>query len=490
MSKAIYRRMTAGAVVLAGIACNHDRLLVPNYNNPTPESITGDPVNGLQFLSTTILAAFRGNSNNASGFGILGRESYNVFATDGRGHTHFLFANPLDPTGFAVGPWGGPYTNRRNIFNFLNTVDGITTGLTAQQKDAARGFAKTIDGQEMSTVILSKHDLGAVVDILADPKKLAPFVSRDSVYNWIAGRLDEAKTNLVAGATATFPFVLHNGFNTNGDFRSPASFLKVNRAFAARNDVYRASLKNPACGSNGATCYQRALTELAESFIDPAGSFAIGAYSIYSTDAGDTRNGLNSSVNPDLIAHMSDSTDAPFKADGTLDNRYIAKIRTLRNADGSVQNRLPAGGVVNGVPSHLGFQIYGSDVAPVPVIRNEELILLRAEARWFTGDKPGAIADINIIRTRSGGLAATTVTAGSSDADFITELLLQRRFSLLWEGFRWVDVRRFGRLNTLPLDLPTQFRVKQQPIPQGECELRSGQPGALACPVNAPTPQT
>lgn len=491
--KQVYRGVTIASVLLASYACNHDRLLVANYNNPTPGSISGDPINGLQFLSTAMLAAFRTNTNQASNFGILGRESYNFFATDARSQQNYLKANPLDPAGFAVGPWAGPYTNRRNVFNFLSTVDGITTGLNAPQKDAARGFAKTVDAVEMMYLILSKHDQGAVVDILPDPKQLAPFVSRDSVYNWVAGRLDEAKANLVAGAgAAAFPFVLHNGFNTNGDFRTPSRFLQINRAFAARNDVYRASLGNPACGANGKTCYDRALAELAESFLNPAASLYLGAYNIYSADAGDTRNGLNSSVNPDLVAHPSDSTDAPFKADGSLDNRYVAKIRTLKAADGSVQSRLPTGGAENGIPTHFGFQIYTTDVSPVPIIRNEELILIRAEARWFAGssaDKPGAIADINLIRTTSGGLTTSSLTPASSDADFVTELLLQRRFSLLWEGHRWVDVRRFGRLNTLPLDLPTMFRIKQQPIPSSECDLRSGQTGPLACPANPPTPQ-
>ena len=40
----------------------------------------------------------------------------------------------------------------------------------------------------------------------------------------------------------------------------------------------------------------------------------------------------------------------------------------------------------------------------IPIIRNEELILLRAEAKFFTNDIPGAIADLNIVRTLSGGL--------------------------------------------------------------------------------------
>ena len=51
---------------------------------------------------------------------------------------------------------------------------------------------------------------------------------------------------------------------------------------------------------------------------------------------------------------------------------------------------------------------------PIPIIRNEELILLRAEARLATGDKAGAIADLNQVRVNSGGLPASTLTATSA----------------------------------------------------------------------------
>jgi hypothetical protein len=101
------------------------------------------------------------------------------------------------------------------------------------------------------------------------------------------------------------------------------------------------------------------------------------------------------------------------------------------------------------------------------------LILLRAEARYFTGDKAGALADLNVVRTTDGGLAA--LSAGDIDTDdkFITRLLYERRYSLLIEGHRWVDVRRFGKINTLPLDDPTHTRGVQQPVPTQECDSRT-----------------
>ena len=88
------------------------------------------------------------------------------------------------------------------------------------------------------------------------------------------------------------------------------------------------------------------------------------------------------------------------------------------------------------------------------------------------------------IARLTGGLAARG--AFVDDNDFITELLLQRRYSLLWEGHRWVDVRRFGRIATLPLDAPTHFRQVQQPVPQAECLRREN--SAFTCPPVQPAP--
>ena len=78
------------------------------------------------------------------------------------------------------------------------------------------------------------------------------------------------------------------------------------------------------------------------------------------------------------------------------------------------------------------------------MIRNEELILLRAEAKLGSGDKAGAIADLNIVRQNSGGLPASTLTAASSTDAILLGILYEKRYSTMMEGNRWVDMRRYG----------------------------------------------
>ena len=54
------------------------------------------------------------------------------------------------------------------------------------------------------------------------------------------------------------------------------------------------------------------------------------------------------------------------------------------------------------------------------------------------------------------------------------------------EGLRWVDMRRYGRLAQLPLDIPSgqnkHFVAKVVPVPQAECLSRAGKTGDLAGP--------
>jgi hypothetical protein len=196
----------------------------------------------------------------------------------------------------------------------------------------------------------------------------------------------------------------------------------------------------------------------------------------------DLPNPNSAANNPDLYAHMSFQADAQLKADGTPDNRYLAKIRTgLPTRQGP-----PANGGPTTLTSTLGFGISATNSSPISIIRNEELILLRAEAKLGTGDKAGAIADMNIVRQNSGGLPASTLTAANSADEILTGILYEKRYSLMMEGHRWVDMRRYGRLAQIPLDISSgpnkNFVAKVLPIPQAECLVRAGKTGSLLGP--------
>jgi hypothetical protein len=53
-------------------------------------------------------------------------------------------------------------------------------------------------------------------------------------------------------------------------------------------------------------------------------------------------------------------------------------------------------------------------------------------------------------------------------AALIDETLKQRRYSLFFEGHRWVGIRRYNRLNTLPVDRTENDIWNKFPLPSTE----------------------
>ncbi len=439
--------IVAIAVLLLGSACKD--LVVPDYNNSSIEDLVNSPTpTKITQAAQGLLIGTRVGIGEQNGYisllGIVGRESYNFDPADPRFITEML-VGPLDGGSPAFGGnlFAAPYRNIRNaniLLGALNTV----VGLTAEQKSAVEGYAKTIQALDYLNVINTRDDLGAPLDVNIGPTDApAAIVAKPAVFTQIATLLDDGLAKLNAGGAA-FPFALSPGF---AGFNTPTDFAKFNRALKARVEAYR-------------TNYASVLTALNASFLNTASPLTLGAYHSYSTGSGDTQNALFDPTGRAILAHPSIVTDAENKPDGTLDARVLAKV-----------TQLAAPRTVQGVTTDLVFSIYNSNTAPIPIIRNEELILLRAEARYFTTDQVGALADINFIRTNSGGLAPRGPFV--NQADFVAELLKQRRYSLLFEGgHRWIDARRFGLLATLPKALPTHSIPSRFPFPEAECLAR------------------
>jgi hypothetical protein len=455
-----FKGLALMGALIGTAACSSDRLEIPNYNAPTIDGVSKDP-QAVQILATGMLQRERTTTVDRTRVpGIFGRELYYYFSTDARWVSNPLIgigtgaSQRLDPGGFVGGQnWFEEFRQARNAKNLMETA-AANTGLTDAQKKAINGFAKTLKALGYSYVIETRDTLGMPVDVNDDPNDQPAFVSRDSAYKYISGLLDEAKADLQAGGTA-FPFALTTGFT---GFNTPADFLKFNRGIAARLLVERAAPRVN-CGT---PCYTAALAALNESFIRTPTSLAdlnVGPYNVYSTTSGDATNTLSLGADGSLFAHASFVTDSPNDA------RVARKLDKLPTPIASPQNL--------GIPAEYRFKIYPTNTTPTPIMRNEELVLIRAEARWFTGDKAGAISDLNAVRSISGGLGASTATAGSTDSQFIDALLYERRYSLMMEGRRWVDTRRFNRLNTLPKDLPTHFVAIVQPVPLPECDARN-----------------
>lgn len=433
--------------VIAVSACSE--LTVPDFNNSSIEDLSTNPTpdkiaaaaQGLLVGSRTMMGPQNGY---ISLLGILGRESYNFDAADPRFITEMLIG-PLDGGSPAFGGnlFANPFRNIQNAYIMLDALER-TPGMTDEEKEAVRGFAKTFQALDFLHAINTRDDLGVPIDVDRDPREdPAPIVSKDEVFAHIVQLLDEAKTHLEAGGS-DFPFALSPGF---ANFGTPQSFIEFNRAIKARVDVYMGN-------------HDEALTSLSESFLDPTAPLDLGAYHTYTTGSGDLQNLLFDPTGRAILAHPSILTDAQQQPGGALDRRATDKTEQLDDPR-----------TVQDITTDLIFTIYNSNTAPIPVIRNEELILLRAEARIFTNDLPGAVQDLDLIRTTSGGLAP--YSGPVTQQALIDELLYNRRYSLLFEGgHRWIDLRRFGRLDELPMDLPAHTIQSRFPYPEAECLAR------------------
>ena len=457
----------AAAAITLGMSC--DSLESTDLNNPNLDSLTKKPTrSGLLAASTGLIIGHRQQVAQTNGFvsllGILGRESYCFDKADPRFITEMLEAAGLDASSPAFGgnEWQQPYQNIRNAFTVLGALEAVPqdpiAGVTAEEKAAITGFAETIQALDFLVIHNTRWTNGGPIDVNRELEATpAPVESKDAILAHVFQLLDDGATKLAAGGSS-FPFALGNGFI---GFDDPASFLKVNRAIKARAAVYKGD-------------WAAADAALAASFIDDTAGFDLtaGVYHSFGTGSGDVVNNL---VSPNILAHPKLVTEAEAG-----DIRVDQKLEQLTDDAGD-----PTTTTSRDLTTGYKFKLYPTPSSHIPIIRNEELILLRAEVRFHLGDITGAYDDINFIRGVSGGLGP--VVPNPDEATFTTELLKQRRYSLMFEGgHRWIDLRRLNRANdpalldiVAPAAHPHHFS-QVFPLPQAECLARGSSDPSIA----------
>jgi starch-binding outer membrane protein, SusD/RagB family len=451
----------AGLLLLGG--CGDLNIL--NTNAPTVETLTGNPTREVLALAAT--GIFAGTFNDVGTeiqfYALYGREGYNLLGNDPR-ETGEQIRGPADPTGRHSAIWTGQYGAIRTINTYLEALPN-STGLTTAEIRASQGFAKTLKAWHLHRLAVRTGQLGIPIDvdrpITDDP---APFVSFSAAMEAASSLMNEAHADLLAGGGA-FPFAMAPGY---AGFGTPAAFAQFNRALAAKILVHRATFVG--CQP----CWEQAASAMGQSFVTDQGlpgSLATGVYYQFSSAAGEPANPVSEPLaNQRLWVHPSIVTGAQSRPNGDPDLRLTTKVvdagRTT-SIEGLVGQFKP---ILYNPPGNPAAANPG---APIPWIANEELLLLRAEVRWNTGNRQGAIDDLNRVREHAGGLAPTTVNAGSSNDAFVSELLYNRLYSLMWaQGTRWIDARRYDRLNTIPVDRPGDAVFPNMIVPANECVAR------------------
>ena len=446
----------AAAIVLLAAACSDPTL--PDFNNPQlPPSIPSQVK-----LEEQVTGMIAGDREQHAFFILvletMGRDAYRIDGADPR-----YIQQPLgqfSPGAFLVDfTWNSTYRTIRGAQLLAAGVQN-STAFTAAEKAGAAGFARTIQGLEYIKLIETRDSLG--VPIATASGALDPISCKPKVLTYTSALLDSAATDLAAGGTA-FAFGLPAGFS---GFTTPAAFLKFNRALAAKVHIYRGFQNFKAAGSPvDAVELNAALTALDASFYSANPTdFRVGVYHTYSTSSGDL---LNVNFSRDVIRANPKVLNQADAGD-----QRLSKIQQ----DPSFQKALPD----NSAVSDIIFLNITGPTTPLPIIIDEELVLMRAEALWGLNRDAEALALSNLVRQNSGGLAPRTLGSFPTRLDIIREILKQKRYSLLFEsGDRLVDYRMFGLYSELGAELQPPVPGPQViPFPSSEANARDGN---LAC---------
>ncbi|MEO8620049.1 MAG: hypothetical protein ABI625_03215 [bacterium] len=456
------------SLLVAASACADNTVVTPE-NAPTTEALSGAlTAAGVQTLALGVLAQDR---NVTGGFGyyllpgIYARDAYRIDSNEPRFVIETLGGAP-DPGSFAAGgsAYTSPFTAIRAATSLLAALPGTpVTQITAAQNKTTVGLIQTIEALDYYRVLETRDTVGVPIQN-PDPAVVAPLSCKSAVMNLIAALLDSANTSLVAAGTgASLSFSLPTGFTAYGrDYSKASNLILLNRGLKGKVDVYRGlQHTSPTAGA-----FALAITELTQALggaaagAVPASAFQSGAYVTYV--AGGTENTPNPIV--DAKVAVNPRAAAALQGGDTRASKIIPRAT------------LAGSGLTSSV-TYVGASTANSAnlVRPVAILRDEELVLLRAQAYFEAGQFANGAADLNSVRT-SYGLAAIAVPADITTAR--AALLYEKRFSLFFEGpQRLVDLRAYGLLKAgaMPAELPGDPFTTAEPIPKAEVDARAGQ---------------
>jgi hypothetical protein len=440
MKKYIYKILFFASVTTMLVSCEVEEF--SDLNGPEVDAFAEvltrgdlqDLIGGVLYSSRTRLGTYYDDC------GVVGREFWRFSGSDPRFTTDLLGGgnSVLDNNTFYItGPWASRYRTVKNANLILGFLDGQDTSaqFSTVEVNATKGFLRTFIAYEMLLNLNLTDEAGIRLDV-ADATNLGPFVGKSAALTGIRAMLAQAASEL-SGGGAAFPYVLTGGFD---GFNTPSGFLQVNKAIAARVAAYQGD-------SSGV------LSLLGDSFFNLTGAFLNrGVYYTFSLDPNDLANPLFISVEGSSPSQAR-VVQPSFVTDAEANDSRLSKTA-----------QLPAPITLDGLTGDVILNRYQSNIESIPIIRNEELILLYAEAN-ITVNPGQAVTALNIIRS-SAGLGA--YSGGMDSASLINEMLNQRRYSLYAEGHRWIDMRRYNKLGDLPLDRPDDNVWSSFPIPLTE----------------------
>ena len=507
------RRATllAGGVLLgAAVACADNK--VPFFDGPS--TIPNSPT-GIQNAVTGLFSGLRIDAPN-----------YAYWAAGyGRDVGYFVTSAPVVLTGpgglvpvnsvdwFFNDGWDNEYLMAKSANAILASLPSVSA-YSAAQAAAMAGVVQTMKAWDFMMLAETRDTLGIpLYSVNAATPTDPPYCNKD-VWKYIVSLLDSGLTNLNTAGPGGLPITLPPGFSAVSSSAAPStalgSFAAFNRALAgkaglelayaiARNSpATHPDINSPGAPDIGAlTRADSALTASAlynPAVIAPpaAGPFPADAYTVssnFSGSSGDQQNGI-------FTAYFNYNAfwDFQYDVDTANDLRWQAKFAPDPNPVQVAQYA--------GVSDGKNFVPYSSVSAPIPIVRAEELALVRAQIQLGMG--PGhyadAIALINQVHMQAGGFAnPLTINAGSYTA-VRDSLLKEQRISTVIEGSgdRMIALRMYhleavadttwqatgpgpNAIVSAANNHPTDYHTTVATVPPQEATARGGS-YTLTCP--------
>jgi starch-binding outer membrane protein, SusD/RagB family len=456
--------LAAGLAIigLAGLGACKDTA-VPNFRSP---QINPESPSGIQYLVTGVVSNSRTDVGqdivSLSGFG---RDMGVFTSVDSRFITELMGDGNEIPNSdfYGGGGWSAEFQNGKDAEAIIHDLPAVVPAYSASDASLITGVMKTFEAYNMMLVAETRDTLGVpLFGYAATAAKPAPFLCIKDVWKGIAATLDSAEADLDAGKPGPLPITLPSGFgiaNLAGPSGTSGSFAGLNRALAAYAKLQYAYATTRVAGGGTRATPTTAGAPLMSALISAdsavhatflynpgalappaAGDFSdpIAVYHNFSSTSGDAVNPVTFSVGQTTTLYVLDAVDSEIAAGGDLRAaRLIVNLGPPNSEAGPVADAQAAKMMT------VGF--YQTASSPIPIIRNEELVLIEAAIQLGEANLSNAIASINAIRTKVGDVAiynpATPSYVGVRD-----QLLHEMRASNIGEPGeeRLMAVRNYG----------------------------------------------
>ncbi len=490
-------------LVIGSVGCSEGD--VPFFTAPTSVPAS---VSGLQNAVSGLFAASRNDVGTVEFSPVAGyaRDGAVFTNTEPRTVTYPLGVNPIPNTSGSI--WPQEYQNITQAQQIFAALPKVSTLITPIQAASITGVVQTLQAYNYMLIAEAHDTLGLAILPAGVTGSTAPAaVCAKDAWQYIVALLDSGETQLVKAGSAIGPIKVPTGFaavyTVSGPPGTLGSFASFNRVLAAKANLELAyaiargpggSAPTPTTpGAPNAAALNLALTDLTSSAMynpsvlapTPQGQFVAGSYVVthdFSTQSQDLVNPVQQQIGTE--AQLNDFV---ADVDTINDQRWHAKFILNPNP---VQQQF-----YNSVASKYLYNMFSNPSSPIPIVREDELVIWHAEIELGLGNNAAALADANLLREVTGScgaacpagetaLAPYPASDASSYETTRNDLMAETRISTTWESSadRTIEIRNYGMQavsdTTWEHENPNVTTGDQHttvnPIPQSELNGRGG----------------